>query len=132
MLNQVQVIGHVGKDVEVRYTAAGEAIANFSVATTDKWKDKQTGEAMEATEWHRISFFGRRAEVIGEYVRKGTLMYVQGKLKTRKWTDKDGVERYSTDISGNEFKILSQPGNRADKPQAPQSQDGGFDNDVPY
>jgi single-strand DNA-binding protein len=132
MLNQVQVIGHVGKDVEVRYTAAGEAIANFSVATTDKWKDKQTGEAMEATEWHRISFFGRRAEVIGEYVRKGTLMYVQGKLKTRKWTDKDGVERYSTDISGNEFKILSQPGNRADKPQAPQSQDSGFDNDVPY
>jgi single-strand DNA-binding protein len=132
MLNQVQVIGHVGKDVEVRYTTAGEALVNFSIATTDKWKDKQTGEAMEATEWHRISFFGRRAEVIGEYVRKGSLLYVQGKLKTRKWTDKDGIERYSTDISGNEFKILSQPGNRADKPQAPQSHDGGYDNDVPY
>lgn len=132
MLNQVQVIGHVGKDVEVRYTAAGEAIANFSIATTDKWKDKQTGEAMEATEWHRVSFFGRRAEIIGEFVKKGTLIYVQGKLKTRKWTDKDGIERYSTDISGNEFKILSQPGNRAERPQASQSQDGGFDNDVPY
>lgn len=132
MLNQVQVIGHVGKDVEVRYTGSGEAIANFSIATTDKWKDKQTGEAMEATEWHRVSFFGRRAEIIGEFVKKGTLIYVQGKLKTRKWTDKDGIERYSTDISGNEFKILSQPGNRAERPQASQSQDGGFDNDVPY
>lgn len=132
MLNQVQVIGHVGKDVEVRYTTSGEAIVNFSIATTEKWKDKQTGEAMESTEWHRISFFGRRAEVIGEYVRKGSLLYVQGKLKTRKWTDKDGIERYSTDISGNEFKILSQPGNRAEKPQAPASHDGGYDNDVPY
>jgi single-strand DNA-binding protein len=132
VLNQVQIIGHLGKDPEIRYTANGEAIANFSVATTDKWKDKQSGETMEATEWHRISFFGRRAEVIGEWVKKGTLIYVQGKLKTRKWTDQNGVERYSTDINGNEFKILSQPGNRAEKPQAPASQGDGFDNDIPY
>lgn len=106
MLNNAQIIGYLGKDPEVRYLPSGEAVANFSVATTEKWKDKQTGERKEATEWHRINFFGRTAEVVGQYLKKGSLVYVSGKIKTRKYTDKDGIDRYATEIQGNELKML--------------------------
>jgi single-strand DNA-binding protein len=106
MLNNAQIIGHLGRDPEIRYLPNGDAVCNFSVATTEKWKDKSTGEAKEATEWHRINVFGRLAEICGEWLKKGSLVYVSGKIKTRKWTDKDGVEKYTTEISANEMKML--------------------------
>lgn len=146
MLNQVQIIGRVGKDPEVRYLPSGEAVANFSVATTEKWRDKQSGEMREETEWHRISTFGRLAEIVGEYVKKGGLVYVSGKIKTRKYTDKDGSEKYATDIRANEMKMLSgreinQGGEHAPRPSAPQQRPApaasgsGFDDmddDIPF
>lgn len=106
MLNQAQIIGHLGKDPEVRYLPSGEAVANFSIATTEKWKDKNSGEQREETEWHRISVFGRLAEIVGEYLKKGSLVFIQGKIKTRKYTDKDGAERYATEIRAETMKML--------------------------
>lgn len=106
-LNRVQLIGRVGKDPEVRYLQNGSAVANLSIATSETWKDKSTGEKKESTEWHRCVFFDRTAEVVGEYAKKGTLVYVEGKLKTRKWTDKDGIEKYSTEVHCHEVKLLS-------------------------
>lgn len=106
MLNQAQIIGHLGKDPEVRYLPGGEAVANFSIATTEKWKDKNSGEQREETEWHRISVFGRLAEIVGEYLKKGSLVFIQGKIKTRKYTDKDGAERYATEIRAETMKML--------------------------
>lgn len=113
MLNQAQIIGHLGKDPESRFLPSGEAVCNFSIATTEKWKDKASGEQKEQTEWHRINTFGRLAEVCGEYLRKGALVYVAGKITTRKYTDKDGVERYSTEITAREMKML---GGKGDAP----------------
>lgn len=106
MLNQAQIIGHLGKDPEVRYLPSGEAVANFSIATTEKWKDKNSGEQREETEWHRVSVFGRLAEIVGEYLKKGSLVFIQGKIKTRKYTDKDGAERYATEIRAEALKML--------------------------
>lgn len=106
MLNQVQIIGFLGRDPEARTFPSGGRVCNFTVATTEKWKDKQTGERKESTEWHRISAFGRLAEVCDEYLRKGSLVFVQGKLTTRKWTDAQGVERYTTEIRCEEMKML--------------------------
>ena len=106
MLNQAQIIGHLGKDPEIRYLPSGEAVANFSIATTEKWKDKNSGEQREETEWHRISVFGRLAEIVGEYLKKGSLVFIQGKIKTRKYTDKDGAERYATEIRAETMKML--------------------------
>jgi len=94
-VNKVILIGDLGRDPEVRYLPSGDAVATLHLATTEKWKDK-SGEAQEQTEWHRISFFGRQAEICGEYLRKGSSIYVEGRLQTRKWTDKEGVERYTT------------------------------------
>jgi single-strand DNA-binding protein len=105
-LNQAQIIGYLGKDPEVRYLPSGEAVANFSIATSEKWKDKATGEPREETEWHRISVFGRLAEIVGEYLKKGSLVFIQGKIKTRKYTDKDGAERYATEIRAETMKML--------------------------
>lgn len=99
-------IGNLGRDPEMRYTASGEAICNFSIACTDSWKDKQTGEKKEQTEWVRISFFGKLAEIAGQYLKKGSQVYIEGSLRTRKWTDKDGQERYTTEIRGDEMKML--------------------------
>jgi single-strand DNA-binding protein len=99
-------IGNLGKDPEVRYTASGEAICNFSIACTESWKDKQTGEKKEQTEWVRISFFGKLAEICGQYLKKGSQVYVEGSLRTRKWTDQNGVEKYTTEIRGDEMKML--------------------------
>ncbi len=99
-------IGNLGRDPDSRYTASGEAICNFSIACTETWKDKQTGEKKEMTEWVRISFFGKLAEICSQYLKKGSQVYIEGSLRTRKWTDKDGQERYTTEIRGDEMKML--------------------------
>lgn len=120
-LNKCSFIGHLGRDVELRYLPSGEAVANFSIACSEKWKDKQTGEMREETEWVRISFFGKLAEVAGQYLHKGSLVYVDGKMKTRKYTDKDGVEKTSTEIKGETLKMLGGKGN-SEGGQAPRQQ----------
>lgn len=108
MLNKAQVIGRVGGDPEIKYLPSGDAVANFSVATTEKWKDKNSGEQQERTEWHRVNAFGKLAEIIGEYVTKGMLIYVEGRLTTREW-EKDGQKHYSTEIKCDNMKMLSRP-----------------------
>ena len=126
-LNKVQIIGNLGADPEVRYTASGSAITSIRVATSEQWKDKQTGENQERTEWHRIKFFGRLAEIAGEYLRKGRQVYVEGSLRTDKYTDKDGVERYSTDIIANEMQMLggAEGGGGSSGESRPQRSGGG-------
>jgi len=115
-VNKVILLGRIGRDPEVRYLPSGEAVANLAMATSEVWKDKQ-GEKQEKTEWHRISFFGRLAEVCGEYVKKGSLLYIEGSISTRKYTDKDGIEKYATEIKGREMQML---GGRNDRQEAPQ------------
>ena len=105
-VNKVIIVGNLGRDPETRYMPSGDAITNVAVATTDKWKDKATGEQKEATEWHRISFFGKLAEIAGQYLKKGSQVYVEGSLRTRKYTDKDGVEKYATDIRADTMQML--------------------------
>ena len=105
-VNKAILIGNLGKDPEVRYTAGGSAVANLSVATTESWKDKQTGEKKEATEWHRVVLFGKTAEIAGQYLKKGRTVYIEGRLQTRKYQDKEGVERYSTEIVGSDMQML--------------------------
>ena len=105
-VNKAIILGNIGKDPEVRYTASGEAICNITVATSESWKDKATGEKKELTEWHRISFFGKLAEICGQYLKKGSQVYVEGSIRTRKWTDKEGVERYTTEIKGDQMTML--------------------------
>ncbi len=105
-INKVILVGNLGNDPEVRYSQGGSAITTVSVATSESWKDKQTGEAQERTEWHRVKFFGRLAEIAGEYLKKGRQVYIEGSLRTEKYTDKNGVERYSTDIIANEMQML--------------------------
>lgn len=104
-VNKVILVGNLGRDPELRYLPSGEAVVNLSVATTDKYKDK-TGQMVEQTEWHRISFFGKTAEVCGQYLKKGSQIYAEGSLRTRKYTDKDGVEKYSTEIRGDRMQML--------------------------
>ena len=105
-VNKVIIVGNLGADPETRYMPSGEAVTNIRVATTDKWKDKQSGEMKEATEWHRISFFGRQAEVAGEYLKKGSQVYVEGSIRTRKWQDKEGQDRYTTEIIADRMQML--------------------------
>lgn len=105
-LNKVNLIGNLGKDPEVRYMSDGDAICNLTLATSDSWKDKQTGETKEHTEWHRVSLFGRLAEIAGEYLKKGSKVYIEGSLRTRKYTDSDGIERYATEVRGAELLML--------------------------
>src|SRR5262249_21675695 len=106
-VNKVIIVGNLGADPETRYLPSGEAVTNIRVATTDRWKDKASGEMKEATEWHRISFFGRLAEIAGEYLKKGSQVYVEGQLRTRKWQDKEsGQDRYSTEIRGDTMQML--------------------------
>lgn len=120
-LNKVMLIGNVGRDPEVRYLPEGDAVANLPLATTDKWKDKD-GNQQERTEWHRISFFGRQAEIAGEYLKKGSQIYVEGSLTTRKWTDKDGNERYTTEIRADRMQMLGGRGQNSDGESAPTQQ----------
>jgi len=105
-VNKVILIGNLGKDPETRYAPSGDAICNITLATTDNWRDKATGEKREATEWHRVVFFGKLAEIAGQYLRKGSQVYVEGSLRTRKWQDKDGQDRYTTEIRADEMKML--------------------------
>ncbi len=105
-VNKVILIGNLGRDPEVRYTPNGSAVCNVSLATTRNWKSKESGERQEETEWHRVVFFDRLAEIAGEYLKKGRSVYVEGRLKTRKWTDKDGVEKYTTEIFADQMQLL--------------------------
>ncbi len=151
-INKVILIGNLGRDPEVRYLPDGGAVTNISVATTDTWKDK-SGEKQERTEWHRIAFFGRLAEIAGEYLKKGSQVYIEGSLRTRKWQDKDGQDRYTTEIVASEMKMLgsrgggSEPMTREPAPAAaaaapegggakPQPKKGGafdeMDDDIPF
>jgi len=110
-VNKVILIGHLGGDPEVRYMPNGGAVANVTVATTESWKDKSSGEQQEKTEWHRVVFFARLAEIVGEYLKKGSQIYVEGRLQTRKWQDKQGVDRYTTEIVANEMQMLGSRSN---------------------
>jgi single-strand DNA-binding protein len=105
-INKVILVGNLGADPETRYTPSGSAVTNVSLATTDTWKDRQSGEAKEKTEWHKIVFFNRLAEIAGEYLKKGSQVYVEGRLQTRKWQDQSGQDRYSTEIVANEMQML--------------------------
>lgn len=135
-VNRVILLGRLGKDPEVRYTQGGSAVTSFSIATSESWKDKNTGEKQERVEWHNITMFNRLAEIAGQYLKKGSQIYVEGKLQTRKWTDKNGIDRYSTEIIAHELQMLGGPqrdqysnDNRPDygrvpEPQVPQMNDG--------
>jgi len=105
-VNKVTLIGNLGRDPEVRYAPSGAAICNVAIATSRNWKDKTSGERQEETEWHRVVFYDRLAEIAGEYLKKGKSVYIEGRLKTRKWTDKDGVEKYTTEIIAQEMTML--------------------------
>jgi len=105
-VNKVIIVGNLGRDPEIRTFPSGDQVANVTIATTDKWKDKQSGEMREATEWHRVVFNGRLAEIVGQYLRKGSQVYVEGSLRTRKWTDQAGVEKFSTEIRADQMQML--------------------------
>jgi len=148
-VNKVILIGNLGNDPDVRYTAGGAAVANISIATSESWKDKNTGDPQERTEWHRVVFFGRLAEIVSEYLKKGSKVYVEGRLQTRKWQDKQGNDRYSTEIVANEMQMLDSRGSSGDFNQAatknapaspaaasnsatPQGEDNFVDDDIPF
>ena len=145
-VNKVILVGNLGKDPEVRYSPSGSAMANVTLATTESWKDKQTGEKQEKTEWHRVVFFNRLAEIVGEYLKKGSQVYVEGRLQTRKWQGQDGQDRYTTEIVANEMQMLggragggtsdwgasqdSGAGQSTPPSSSPPADD--FDDDVPF
>ena len=148
-INKAIIVGNLGRDPEVRYTANGNAISNITVATTESWKDKQSGERQEKTEWHRVVFFGRLAEIAGEYLKKGAQVYIEGRLQTRKWEDKSGQERYTTEIVASEMQMLGSRGGGTSgapdddysgaPPSATDSSGGGtsggdpdLDDDIPF
>jgi single-strand DNA-binding protein len=144
-VNKVILVGNLGKDPEVRYMPSGSAAANVALATSESWKDKQTGEQKERTEWHNIVFFGRLAEIAGEYLKKGSQIYVEGSLRTRKWQDKNGNDRYTTEIVANEMQMLGSRGGggggggggyQQESESAPASSSSGagmdFDDDIPF
>lgn len=147
-LNKVQLIGHLGADPETRYTTSGDAVCTIRLATSKSWRDKASGEQRESTEWHRVVLYRRLGEVAGQYLRKGSQVYIEGELQTRKWTDKDGIERYNTQVVAEEMKMLgkrngaadnapSDTGSRAD-PFAPQdpvpgsASSAAIDDDIPF
>ncbi len=150
-VNKVILIGNVGKDPDVRYMPNGNAVANVTLATSESWKDKNSGETQERTEWHRVVFFRRLAEIVGEYVKKGSKIYVEGRLQTRKWQDQSGQDRYTTEIVADEMQMLDSKGGggasydsgRSDSssgsrpandpvPSAAAMPDDGFDDDIPF
>lgn len=133
-VNKVILVGRLGKDPETRYMPSGGAVANFSMATSEKWNDKQTGEQKEKTEWHRVVMFNRLAEIAAEYLSKGSVVYIEGKLQTRKW-DKDGHTNYTTEIVANQMQMLGGRGERSEAPReepAPPPAGGEFDDDIPF
>ena len=105
-INKVIIVGNLGRDPENRYLPSGEQVTSIAIATTDRWRDKATGEQKEQTEWHRISFFGKLAEIAGQYLKKGSQVYVEGRIRTRKYTDREGIERYATEIIGDTMQML--------------------------
>ena len=146
-VNKAIIVGNLGRDPEVRYSASGNAIANVTVATTDSWKDRQSGERQERTEWHRVVFFNRLAEIVAEYLKKGSQVFIEGRIQTRKWEDKDGNERWTTEIVANEMQMLGSRGGGGmligpadDSGAAPAPGGGGssgfsdseFDDDIPF
>lgn len=149
-LNKVCLLGNLGSDPEVRYTQSGDAVCSITIATSESWKDKNTGEAKEKTEWHKVVAFRRLAEIMGEYLKKGSKVYIEGQLRTRKWQDNQGQDRYTTEINARDMLMLGDSGGgksagAATKPsnqtrQAPahnakqssQSDDGFFDDDIPF
>ncbi|MBE7367734.1 single-stranded DNA-binding protein [Ramlibacter pallidus] len=129
-VNKVIIVGNLGRDPEMRTFPSGDRVANVTIATTDRWKDKTSGEMKEATEWHRVVFNGRLAEIAGEYLRKGSQVYVEGSLRTRKWTDKDGIEKYTTEIRADQMQMLgSRQGMGA--PAGGGDDDGGYGDSAP-
>jgi len=126
-INKVILVGNLGNDPEVRYTTSGTAIASLSIATSESWTDKQSGEKQERTEWHRVKMFGRLAEIAGEYLKKGRQVYIEGSLRTDKYTDKAGVEKYSTDIIASEMQMLggNEGGGGGGQREHPQASGGG-------
>jgi single-strand DNA-binding protein len=146
-VNKAIIVGNLGQDPEVRYTASGTAVTNVSVATTDSWKDRQSGEQKERTEWHRVVFFSRLAEIAAEYLKKGSQVYIEGQIQTEKWQDKDGNDRWTTKIVARDMKMLGsrgggdiQGGPAPDSGSTPESSGGGssgfhdseFDDDIPF
>ncbi|HYA37829.1 MAG TPA: single-stranded DNA-binding protein [Candidatus Methylomirabilis sp.] len=153
-VNKVILVGNLGRDPEVRYSPNGQAVANVTLATSESWKDKTSGEKQERTEWHRVVFFGRLAEIAGEYLKKGAQIYVEGRLQTRKWQDKDGHDRYTTEIVANDMQMLGSrggagvPSDNFNQDQPPAAENsapaakkagskntavaGDFDDDIPF
>ncbi len=143
-VNKVILIGNLGQDPEVRYTPGGSAVANVVIATSSAWRDKQSGDMQERTEWHRIVFFNRLAEIVGEYLHKGSKIFVEGSLRTRKWQDKSGQDRYTTEIVANEMQMLDRAAGGPQGGGATHTADdhhvesstpmdvGGFDDDIPF
>ena len=137
-INKVIIVGRLGNDPEIRTMPNGEAVANISVATSETWADKNTGERRETTEWHRIVFYRRQAEVVGEYLHKGSQIYVEGRLKTRKWQDQNGQDRYTTEIQGDVLQMLdgkqsvAQKDNPSQAIQQPAGNQSDFDDDIPF
>ena len=144
-VNKVILIGNLGADPEVRYTPNGNAIANATLATSTTWRDKQSGELQDRTEWHRIVFFNRLAEIVGEYLHKGSKIYIEGSLRTRKWQDKSGIDRYTTEIIANEMHMLDSKGeggssnhhmgssNKDSQSRGDNTVDAGIsDDDIPF
>lgn len=153
-VNKAIILGTLGADPEIRHTPDGSAVANLRLATNESWKDKQTGEIQERTEWHRVVFFGRVAEVCAEYLKKGSTIYVEGQIQTRKWQDQDGNDRYSTEIKGRDMTMVGGNGRQAAgeaaggargsrpapaqgqqpqaRPQAAQAQPDGWDDSIPF
>ena len=157
-VNKVILIGNLGKDPELKFLPSGQPVANFQIATSEKWKDKSTGETKEQTEWHNIIMFGKLAEIAGQYLKKGSSVFVEGRLQTRKWQDKNGQDRYTTEIIANEMKMLGGRGDQSSgsasdsqskeskhgyyQPPTPQSarnkaafgaqSPDGFDDDIPF
>ena len=124
-INKVILVGNLGADPETRYTANGGAITNIRLATSEQWRDKQSGENQERTEWHRVVLFGKLGEIAGEYLKKGRQVYIEGSLRTNKYTDKDGVERYSTDIVANEMQMLGGQGGGGEGSYSRGGDEGG-------
>jgi single-strand DNA-binding protein len=145
-INKVILVGNLGQDPETRYMPSGGAVTNLRIATSESWKDKQTGEPQERTEWHSVAMFGRLAEISAEYLRKGSQVYIEGKLRTRKWQDKNGNDRYTTEVIADEMQMLgsrggagapaSGGGQQRSAAQAPAQQQpaavGDFDDDIPF
>jgi single-strand DNA-binding protein len=138
-INKVILIGHLGADPETRYMPSGSAVTNLRMATTESWRDKTSGEQQERTEWHNIAMFGRLAEIAAEYLRKGSQVYIEGRLRTRKWEDREGKDRWTTEIVANEMQMLggrpdtSAPAKVADAPSGPPSgPPADFDDDIPF